>query len=71
MFDDIPKEERDKFPYGRRDITSTRELQLLINGKNSILDIKNYLDVQHERKSDLQSVMNYIQVLKLVGLVRM
>jgi aminopeptidase YwaD len=71
MFDDIPKEERDKFPYSRRDIASTRELQLLINGKNSILDIKNFLDVQHQRKSDLQSVMNYIEVLKLAGLVKM
>ncbi|MBL7094197.1 M28 family peptidase [candidate division KSB1 bacterium] len=71
MFNDIPKEERDKFPYGRRNIASTRELQLLINGKNSILDIKNYLDVQYQRKSDLQSVLNYIEVLKLVGLVEM
>jgi len=71
IFDKIPKEERDKFPYGRRDIASTRELQLLINGKKSILDIKNNLDVQYKRKSDLQSVLNYIQVLKLAGLVGM
>ncbi|OQX95588.1 hypothetical protein B6I21_04625 [candidate division KSB1 bacterium 4572_119] len=69
--DDVPKEERDKFPYGWRDIASTRELQLLINGKRSILDIKQLLDVQHERKSDLQSVINYIEVLKLAGLVEM
>ncbi len=68
---DVPREERDKFPYGWRDIASTRELQLLINGKRSILDIKQLLDVQHERKSDLQSVINYIEVLKLAGLVEM
>ena len=48
MFNEIPKEKRNKFPYSRRNIASTSELQLLINGKNSILDIKNYLDVQYQ-----------------------
>jgi len=67
----VSDEDRKKYPYGRRDIASTRELQLLIDGKRSILDIKNYLDVQHSRKSDLQSVMNYIEVLRLAGLVEM
>lgn len=65
----ITDEDRKKYPYNRRDIASTSELQLLINGKRSILDIKNYLDVQYERKSDLQGVINYIEVLKLAGLV--
>jgi hypothetical protein len=45
------------------------ELQLLINGKNSILDIKNMLDAQAERRTDLQDVMNYVETLKTAGLV--
>ncbi len=67
----VPEEQQKKYPYGRRDIASTRELQLLIDGKRSILDIKHYLDIQHQRKSNLQSVMNYIEVLRLAGLVEM
>lgn len=47
------------------------ELQLLINGKNSILDIKNLLDAQAERRTDLQDVMNYVETLKTAGLVEM
>jgi aminopeptidase YwaD len=69
--DNIKDEDRKKYPYSRRDIASTSELQLLIDGKRSILDIKNYLDVQYPRKSDLQGVMNYIEILKLAGLVEM
>ncbi len=67
----VPQEERDKYPYSRRDIASTSELQSLINGKRSILDIKNMLDAQYERDSKLESVINYIQVLKLAGLVEL
>ena len=67
----IPKEESDKYPYGRRDIGSTSELQCLINGKRSVLDIKHMLDAQYSRESKLQSVINYIQILKLAGLVDM
>jgi hypothetical protein len=65
----VPKPERDKFPYSRRDIASTSELQCLIDGKRSVLDIKFSLDAQYERKSELESVLNYVQVLKLAGLV--
>jgi aminopeptidase YwaD len=67
--DQIPKEESDKYPYGRDGISSTSELQCLINGKRSALDIKNMLDVQYERKSNLESVVNYLQILKLAGLI--
>jgi Spy/CpxP family protein refolding chaperone len=66
----VPKEEAEKYPYGsRRDIANTSELQLLINGKNSVLDIKRMLDAQYERKSKLQNIINYIEILKLAGLV--
>ncbi len=67
--DQVPKEQKDRYPYGRDGIASTSELQCLIDGKRSVLDIKNMLDVQYESKSNLESVMNYIQVLKLAGLI--
>jgi len=71
LMKNIPKETRDKFPYSWRDIASTSELTSLINGKNSILDIKSLLDVQYQRKSDLPAVINYIKILKSAGLVEM
>jgi hypothetical protein len=65
----VPKKEAGKYSFTRRDIASTSELQCLINGKRSVLDIKHSLDAQYQRKSKLESVYNYIQVLKLAGLV--
>jgi aminopeptidase YwaD len=66
----VPQEEAKKYPFGSRmDIANTAELQLLINGKNSVLDIKHMLDAQYERKSKLQNIINYIEILKLAGLV--
>ncbi len=67
--DQIPKEQSAKYPYGRDGIPSTSELQCLINGERSVLEIRNMLDVQYSRKSNLESVMNYIQILKLAGLI--
>jgi hypothetical protein len=69
LIDQVPKEEKDRFPYGRDGIPSTSELQCLIDGKRSVLEIKYMLDVQYPRKANLESVMNYIQVLKLAGLI--
>lgn len=65
----VPKTEADKYSFSRRDIASTSELQCLINGRRSVLDIKRSLDAQYQRKSKLESVLNYIQILKLAGLV--
>jgi hypothetical protein len=65
----VPKTERDKYKYSRRDITSTSELQLLIDGKRSVLLIKQSLDAQNQRKSKLESVLNFIRILELAGLV--
>ncbi len=68
----VPKEERAKLPYGgRKEIASTSELHLLIDGKRSALDIKNMLDAQYPRKSKLQSILNYLEILKLAGLIEM
>ncbi len=67
----IPEEERAKYPYSRGEIASTNEVQLLINGRNSVLDIKKMVDTQYRRPSDLQAIINYIEILKLAGLVEM
>jgi aminopeptidase YwaD len=69
FIDKVPKEERDKFPYSRRTIADTSELQSLINGKRSVLEIKNCLDAQYQSKSELKDIINYVQILKLAGLV--
>ncbi len=71
FINEVPEEEQDKYPYGRRDIASTNDAGLLIDGKRSVLDIKHMLDVQYTRETDLQSLINYYQVLKLAGLIEM
>ncbi len=68
---DVPADARQQYPYSNSDIASTRELNLLINGQNSVLDIKKMLDGQNRTTSDLQAIFNYIEVLKLAGLVEM
>jgi len=65
----VPQDERAKFPYDRRGAGDTTELGRMVNGKHSVLDIKTMLDAQSGSISDLQSVMNYLEVLKLAGLV--
>ncbi|MFC1628880.1 M28 family peptidase [Gemmatimonadota bacterium] len=67
----VTEEQRAQFPYGRSDIANTGEINLLINGEFSVLDIKKMLDAQSQRTSDLQSIINYIEILKLAGLVDM
>lgn len=52
-------------------VTNTGELQLLVNGRNSVLDIKKMLDAQSRTTSDLQAVFNYLEILKAAGLVGM
>ena len=68
LINKVPADIQKKFtppPQG----VDTSELQRLIDGKNSALDIKKMLDAQSERTSDLQQVLNYIEILKLAGLV--
>ena len=60
---------RSRFPY--EGLASTSELQLLIDGVHTVLDIKKMLDAQMRTPSDLQSIINYLEVLKAAGLVEM
>jgi hypothetical protein len=48
---------------------STGELQHLVDGSHSALDIKIMLDAQAQRLTDLQGVLNYLEVLRAAGLV--
>ena len=63
-----PAERKAKYPYAG-ELSNTTELQLLCNGKHSVLDIKALLDAQSQRKSTVKGIMNYLQILKLAGLV--
>jgi hypothetical protein len=69
----VPKEEKAKYPYsqyGPMDFMgNTNELHCLINGAHTVLDIKKMLDAQSQRKASLENMINYIQVLRLAGLV--
>lgn len=63
--------DRARFPDSQQSIANTGEVNLLINGEFSVLDIKKMLDAQNRSTSDLQAIINYIEILKLAGLVDM
>jgi len=63
----VPDSIRSQYPCSQ--ISSVDELHLLINGKNTALDIKNMLDAQYPNKSDLQHILNYLNILKHAGLI--
>ena len=67
----VPAAERAKYPVAGKDlvVANSAELQLLVNGRHSVLDIKKMLDAQNERRSTLQAVLNHLEILKLAGLV--
>lgn len=71
LIDAVPAADKAKYPVRGKDliISNPSELQLLVNGKHSLLDIKKMLDAQSERKSTLPAIENQLQILKLAGLV--
>ncbi|MCH7819228.1 MAG: M28 family peptidase [Candidatus Marinimicrobia bacterium] len=48
-----------------------RELRRLIDGKRNALEITQTLDAQFESPTEAQDVLNYLELLKLSGLVKM
>lgn len=62
----MSQEIRECFPTGR---VNTTEIQLLVDGRHTALDIKIMLDAQSETMTDLQSVINHLEILKAAGLV--
>ncbi len=67
--DGVSDEVKQQFPVARRAIASTSELQLLIDGRNSALDIRDQLDAQYSQASDLQAILNHLEILRAAGLV--
>ena len=65
----VPADVRSKFPVKGR--INTAELQCLINGSHSALDIKYMLDAQSQTKADLQDILNQLEILKAAGLITM
>ena len=45
------------------------EIQLLCNGRTSVLDIKKLLDTQFRQETGLEAILTYVDVLKKAGLV--
>jgi len=66
--DQLPEAEREKYPYGRREV-DTSEALLLVDGDHTVLQIKQMLDAQERAPTDLQVLLNYMEVLRLAGLV--
>jgi len=64
----VPAEVRAKYPVKG---VNTGELQCLINGVHSALDIKYMLDAQSQSKADLQNILNHLEILKAAGLITM
>ena len=65
----ISKETEKKFSaIGKKKI---RELRRLIDGKRNALEITQTLDAQFESPTDAEDVMNYLELLKLSGLVKL
>jgi aminopeptidase YwaD len=48
---------------------SATEVQLLIDGNNSALDIKKLLDTQFQYEADLEDILTHLDILKEAGLV--
>ncbi len=65
---EVPAAERAKYVYAS-EVANPTEVQLLCNGRHSVLDMKNMLDAQFQRKSTIKGIMNYLTILKLAGLV--
>lgn len=63
----VSPEVRERFPV--RGVANTNELQLLINGRRSALDIKKALDAQNRSASDLRGILNHLEILKAAALV--
>jgi hypothetical protein len=63
----ITPEEMTRFNI--REIADPQEAIKLVNGENSILDIKYILDAQYSRETTLTSLTGYFNALKQAGIV--
>ncbi len=65
---EVPADVRAQYPYQG---VNTSELQLLIDGQHTALDIAVMISAQNQSLTDIQAVLNYLEVLKAAGLVEM
>ncbi len=63
----VSPELRERYPV--RNVANTNELQLLVDGRRSAVDIKKALDAQNRTASDLQGIINHLEILRAAGLV--
>ena len=61
-------DDADRSRWRRRGF-DTGELHLLIDGNRSVLDIKDALDAQSMRRSNMTQILEYFELLKKAGLV--
>lgn len=64
----LPQEIKDK--YKATGVIDVSEAAKLINGKNSLLDIKYLLDCQYKNESSLAGLENYLNLLKAAGIIK-
>jgi aminopeptidase YwaD len=66
--DKLSREIKDK--YKATGLADASEAAKLINGKNSLLDIKYLLDCQYKNESSLTGLENYMNLLKEAGIIK-
>ena len=66
--DKLPLEIKDK--YKLSGVADVSEASKLINGKNSLLEIKYLIDCQNRNESSLSGLENYLNQLREAGIVR-
>jgi hypothetical protein len=64
----LSQEVKDK--YRATGVADVSEVAKLINGKNSLLDIKYLIDCQYKNESSLTGIENYLNQLKAAGIVK-
>jgi hypothetical protein len=67
--DKLPASIKERYPVPQASAINKSELQVLINGENSVLMIKKMLDAQSPRQSPLEEVTNYLRQLEAAGFV--
>jgi len=63
----LPTEKTEAYPIDG--LADSRECARLINGRHTALDIKKLLDTQSRETSDLQAILNYLEILEMAGLI--
>ncbi len=64
---EVPEEKMEEYPVKTR--INTGEVARLVNGENSVYMIKKMIDAQQEGTSELRDIFNYIERLRLAGVV--